>query len=86
MNLIESVCICSKSIQIVSLKNEINGAATQVYFYATIVGYKSLAKNFSQHVSPLLYNIFPFIETQALMYKPPKEMTYLREQTCYRLD
>ena len=28
-----------------------------------IVGCKSLAKNFSQHVSPLLYNTFSVIET-----------------------
>ena len=40
MNTVESVCICSKPIQNLSLKkkkkknkNERNGAATQVYFY-----------------------------------------------------
>ena len=38
MNTVESVCICSKPIQSLSLKkkkkkNERNGAATQVYFY-----------------------------------------------------
>ena len=65
MNTVESVCICSKPIQSLSSKKKKNERTEQQLKFTstTIVGCKTLAANFGQHVSPLLYNTYAVIET-----------------------
>ena len=64
MNTVESVCICSKPIQSLSSKKKKKETEQLLKSTSTIiVGCKSLAANFSQHVSPLLYNTHAVMET-----------------------